>query len=420
MSPRPPRSAADLTRLVASQTIYYGAVSVDLTLTSLAGLRLAPTPLLATLPLTLITGFGLLASVAAGLLTARYGYRAVLAMGGGCAVVGGLLSMIAVYADAFWLLCLATSLLGAYRSTGGYIRYLAADLAPDGRKERSLSIVMYGGLIAAFLGPFVALAASRAFAVEFIGSYALVALLGLAAVPLALTVSREPRAAAPPAGTNAGGEDDAAGPATYREGRGNPNFVAALVLLPLSGALMTLVMAIGPLANVHAHHSAELGAALIQWHLVGMFAPALISGELMRRIGPWHTSLTGIGITLLGGVAGASGDGAATMMTAMICAGVGWNFTYLAGTAFLVRSYATGRGSRLQTVVEGATGAVSVVASLLSATAFDTLGWRMSNVLVLAVAGPLLVWQQRYGRRNARVADALDLSVASARPAAEA
>ncbi|MFB7499835.1 MFS transporter [Streptomyces sp. NPDC056161] len=418
MSPRPSRSAADLARLVASQTVYYGAVSVDLTLTSLAGLRLAPTPLLATLPLTLITGFGLLASVAAGLLTARYGYRAVMAMGGGCAVVGGLLSMMAVYTDAFWLLCLATSLLGAYRSTGGYIRYLAADLAPDGRKERSLSIVMYGGLIAAFLGPFAALAASRAFAVEFIGSYALVALLGLVAVPLALTVSREPRAAAP-AGANAGGGDDAAGPATFREGRGNPNFVAALVLLPLSGALMTLVMAIGPLANAHAHHSAELGAALIQWHLVGMFAPALISGELMRRIGPWHTALTGIGITLLGGVAGASGDGATAMMTAMICAGVGWNFTYLAGTAFLVRSYATGRGSRLQAVVEGATGAASVVASLLSATAFDTLGWRMSSVLVLAVAGPLLVWQRRYGRRNATAADALDLSVAGARPAAE-
>ncbi|CAM5647828.1 MFS transporter OS=Streptomyces antimycoticus OX=68175 GN=SSPO_096630 PE=4 SV=1 [Streptomyces antimycoticus] len=141
-----------------------------------------------------------------------------MAMGGGCAVVGGLLSMIAVYADTFWR-CLATSLLGAYRSTGGYIRYLAADLAPDGRKERSLSIVMYGGLIAAFLGPFVALAASRAFAVEFIGSYALVALLGLAAVPLALTVSREPSAAAPPAGANAGGEDGAAGPTTFREGR---------------------------------------------------------------------------------------------------------------------------------------------------------------------------------------------------------
>ncbi|MFE9312954.1 hypothetical protein ACFYM5_35950 [Streptomyces sp. NPDC006706] len=105
--------------------------------------------------------------------------------------------------------------------------------------------------------------------------------------------------------------------------------------------------------------------------------------------------------------------------TAMICAGVGWNFTHLAGTAFLVRSYATGRGSRLQAVVEGATGAVSVVASLLSATAFDALGWRMSSVLVLAVAGPLLVWQRRYGRRNATVADALDLSVASARPAAE-
>ncbi|MGQ4512446.1 MFS transporter [Streptomyces sp. DW26H14] len=416
MSPRSRtslRAAADLTRLVASQTIYYGAVSVDLTLTSLAGLRLAPTPVLATLPLTLITGFGLLASVAAGLLTARYGYRAVMAMGGGCAVAGGLLAMAAVYTDRFWLLCVATSLLGAYRSTGGYIRYLAADLAPEGRKERSLSIVMYGGLIAAFLGPFAALAASRALPVEFTGSYALVAVLGLAVIPLALTVSREPRAVSP-AGAVAGAAE--AGPATFAASRGNPNLVAALVLLPLAGALMTLVMAIGPLANAHAHHSAEMGAALIQWHLVGMFAPALVSGELMRRIGPWHTAVTGIVITLLGGAAGATGDSAAAMMAAMVCAGVGWNFTYLAGTTFLVRSYPTGRGSRLQAVAEGATGAASVVASLLSATAFDTLGWRMSSVLVLVVAVPLLLWQRRYGRRKGVAAEALDLSAAPGAP----
>ncbi|GAA3720312.1 MFS transporter [Streptomyces tremellae] len=411
MSPRPPASAhpaADLLRLVASQTIYYGAVSVDLTLTSLAGLRLAPTPLLATLPLTLITGFGLVASVAAGLLTARIGYRAVMALGGGCAVAGGLLATAAVYADAFWLLCAATSLLGAYRSTGGYIRYLAADLAPAGRKERALSAVMYGGLVAAFLGPFAALAASRAFPVEFTGSYALVAVLGLTAVPLALTISREPRR--DPAVDGGASR----GPATFAESRGNPNLTAALVLLPLSGALMTLVMAIGPLANAHAHHPAGFGAALIQWHLVGMFAPALLGGELMRRIGPWHTALTGIGITVSGGLAGASGDGAAAMMAAMVCAGAGWNFTYLAGTAFLVRSYATGRGSRLQAVVEGATGAASVVASLLSATAFDTLGWRMSGVLVLAVSVPLLLWQGRYGRRKGAAAEALDLSAARA------
>ena len=192
MAPRPPRTAADLTRLVASQTIYYGAVSVDLTLTSLAGLRLAPTSLLATLPLTLITGFGLLASVAAGLLTARYGYRAMMAMGGACGDRRRAAGDGRRLRARVRLLCVATSLLGAYRSAGGYIRYLAADLAPEGRKERSLSIVMYGGLIAAFLGPFAALAASRAFPVEFTGSYALVAVLGLAAVPLALTVSREP------------------------------------------------------------------------------------------------------------------------------------------------------------------------------------------------------------------------------------
>lgn len=382
---------ADIARLVSMQALFYGVLSVDLTLTALAGLALAPSPLLATLPLTLMVAAGLLAAVLTGLLVARWGYRRVMAAGAGLAVVGGLLSALAVLQDSFLLLCVGTALVGAYTATGGYVRFLAADLSPDGKQERALSTVMYGGLVAAFAGPFTALAASHAFETQFVGSYLLVAAIGATAIPLALSISREPTAAA------AAASDDRPAASPVRPlgiatALKNPDFVAALVILPVAAALMTLVMAIGPLASTHAGHSETTSTAMIQWHLVGMFAPAVFSGELLRRWGPSTATMVGATVMLAGAVLGATSDGALPMILTLTLVGIGWNLLFLAGSAFLLRCYERGAGSRLQALAEGVTGSASVLASLGAAVVFQTLGWQASNLPGIVLSAALLVW----------------------------
>lgn len=382
---------ADITRLVSMQALFYGVLSVDLTLTALAGLALAPTPLLATLPLTLMVGAGLLAAVLTGLLVARWGYRRVMAAGAGLAVIGGLLSALAVVQHSFLLLCVGTALVGAYTATGGYVRFLAADLALEGKQERALSTVMYGGLLAAFAGPFTALAASHAFETQFVGSYLLVATIGAVAIPLALSVSREPTAAAAavPHGQPAASP---VRPLAIAHALKNPDFVAALVILPVAAALMTLVMAIGPLASTHAGHSETTSTAMIQWHLVGMFAPAVFSGELLRRWGPSTATMVGAVVMLAGAVLGAISSEALPMILTLSLVGIGWNLLFLAGSAFLLRCYERGAGGRLQALVEGVTGSASVLASLGAAVVFQTLGWQASNVPGIVLSAALLVW----------------------------
>lgn len=396
---------ADITRLVSMQALFYGVISVDLTLTALAGLALAPSPLLATLPLTLMVAAGLVAAVLTGLLVARWGYRRIMAAGGGLAVIGGLLSALAVLQGSFVLLCVGTALVGAYTATGGYVRFLAADLAPDGKQERALSTVMYGGLLAAFVGPFAALAASHAFETQFVGSYLLVAAIGAVAVPLALSVSREPTAAAAVLAAAASDGQAAATlvrPIAIARALKNPDFVAALVILPVAAALMTLVMAIGPLASTHAGHSETTSTAMIQWHLVGMFAPAVFSGELLRRWGPSTATIVGAAVMLAGAVLGALSSDAIPMILTLTLVGIGWNLLFLAGSAFLLRCYERGTGSRLQALTEGVTGSASVLASLGAAVVFQTLGWQASNVPVVVLSAALLVWAVLRAASSAR------------------
>lgn len=95
---------------------------------------------------------------------------------------------------------------------------------------------------------------------------------------------------------------------------------------------------------------------------------------------------------LAGAVLGATSDGALPMILTLTLVGIGWNLLFLAGSAFLLRCYERGAGSRLQALAEGVTGSASVLASLGAAVVFQTLGWQASNLPGIVLSAALLVW----------------------------
>ncbi|MCE7001238.1 MFS transporter [Kibdelosporangium philippinense] len=369
--------------LAACQAFYFMGISIDLTLTAIVGLKLAPTPELATVPLAAITIVGTLCSVGTGLLAARIGYVAVMVLGACAAAAGGALSVFAVVNDSFVLLCCGTGLVGAYRSTGGYIRYMAADRAPGGQRERALSFILYGGLVAAFVGPFVATTSADFLGVQYAGAYVMVAVFALTNVPLMLLLR---------AGSSRPHEQvDKQEPVPLSTVRGSREFYTGLMSLAAAGGLMTMIMAVGPLANHHAGHSESVGAAIIQWHLVGMFAPAIVSGHILSKIGPQRTGMIGAGLFAAAAIAGLTGTGSANFVLALALNGIGWNFLYLAGTTLLVRSYPPGRGGRIQAVAEGTAQVTGVAASLTASSVFVLLGWHGTNWPVFGISLVLLL-----------------------------
>ncbi|WP_449373149.1 MFS transporter [Arthrobacter psychrolactophilus] len=376
-----PRFKALLIRLIAAQACYYMIVSIDLTLTGLVGLSLAPIPALVTLPLSLIVVVGTGCSFIAGHAAARYGYRPVMVAGSLTAIAGGLISAIAVASDSFTLFCLGTALTGGYRAVGGFLRFIASDYAPPAQRERSLALVMYGGIAAAALGPFAAVAASHAALQPYVGSCLLIAALGIVALCLALTM--------PPA-TNTASEPKQ--PAIeIRSQRSNPHFQQAVLVLAGSGLIMTLVMASGPLANDHAGHSSAIGASMIQWHLIGMFAPSALSALLLKRYGSFITNLLGGVVMILGcAVAIFSGSGAAMIVT-LTLVGIGWNILFVSGSALLLKAYPQGRGSKLQGFSDGVTAGLSAAGSFGAAWLLHQAQWQGVNIIAVAVVAVVLV-----------------------------
>lgn len=410
-----------LVRLIAAQACYYMIVSIDLTLTGLVGMALAPTPALMTLPLSLIVVVGTACSYLAGHAAARFGYRPVMAVGASTAIAGGILAAAAVATESFVLFCIGTALTGGYRAVGGFLRFVASEHAPPDQRERALALVMYGGIVAAAVGPFAAVAASEATEQPFVGSCVVIAILGFVALLLAMTM--------PPA---TGGHTESSKPAIQiRDRLGNPQFQQALLVLAGSGLVMTLVMAAGPLASEHAGHGLATGATMIQWHLVGMFAPSVLSALFLKRYGIGKTNIAGGMIMALGCALGVFIDTGWAMTVTLTLVGLGWNVLFVAGSALLLRSYPQGRGTKLQGFSEGTTAAFSAIGAFAAAGLLQSMGWVGVNVLAVSITVAVLIllaWSNSRTRRPSpsREADGISPAhvaltpVAGMRDAAEA
>ncbi len=379
------RRESEIAILTVCQFLYYMGVSVDLTLTAIVGLVLAPNAELATVPSSVMAVVTVTGSFAAGLLSARYGHRNVLLSGAAFAVLGGCVSALAIERHSFLMLCAGTALVGVYKATGGYIRYLAADRALPEHRERALSIVLCGGVLAAIVGPLAATGFSHLLSAVYAGSYVLVAILAAVVIPLIAMIRRRPvgRAAAP---------GQPARPAAVTPARvalTSPGFRGGFAALTVGGTVMTLLMTTGPLGSMAAGNGMADTSFMIQWHMMGMFVPSFFSGRLCTRFGARRTGFAGSAILCAGAAIGACSMSMAAMTMSLLLVGVGWNFLFVSGTALVVRSYPQGTGGRIQALADGGSGIFLAAASLASGFIFNSLGW--TTVSALSTIPPLLL-----------------------------
>ena len=137
--------------LALCQALFTSAISVDLTLTGLVGYTLAPTKALATLPFALITVAGAATAMGVPFVIERFGRRFAFCLGGVACMLGGWVSVAAIWRHDFWLFCGGTALVGVFQSFARFYRLAAADAAPVPEKPRAISVVLTGGVVVSLL-----------------------------------------------------------------------------------------------------------------------------------------------------------------------------------------------------------------------------------------------------------------------------
>jgi MFS family permease len=384
--------------LAVCQALYTSSVSIDLTLTGLVGYTLADDKALATLPFSLITVAAALTTIFASFLMARIGRRAGFAVGAAVGAAGGAISVCAIFHHSFWAFCAGTATVGVFQAFAQYYRLAAADAVGVHAKSRAISTVLAGGVVAAVLGPALA-AWSRDWLapVAFAGSYALVTVFGLVSIVLLALLYRD---VALPANVAVAVEPARPLGRIVRQ----PIFIAALANNALGYAVMMFVMTATPIAALACGHTIGDGAQIIQWHLVGMFAPSFFSARLIQRFGVLRVIGAGIALSAMCGVLALRSTDLPHFYVALACLGVGWNFMFVGGTTLLSQAYQPSERAKTQATSEFTTFAFSALGSLFAGQLLVRFGWQTINaaifapLAVAAMATLIFAWSRSRGR----------------------
>jgi MFS family permease len=361
----------------------------------LVGLQLAPFGWMATLP---VMGYVVGGAIAAPLVArsqARLGRRGSFQLGLLVALGSALLAAWAAWARHFPLLVLATVIAGYYNANGQLYRFAAAELARPDWREKAVSLVLAGGLLGAVVGPHLANWTRALLPAPFAGAYlalAAVALLGMAVMAAIDFPPAPPRATGAPAGRPLG--------QIMRQ----PVFIVAAMGMALGYGVMNLLMAATPLAMQVCGFDFGATAQVLQWHVVGMYAPGFFTGHLIQRFGALAVMGAGLALNALCVAVALSGVALPQFLLALALLGVGWNFLFTGGTALALRAWRPEEKDRAQAAINFCVFATMAVTSLASGALVTTQGWRwlnLASLLPLLLLGAALAWLARRPRTTA-------------------
>jgi MFS family permease len=378
--------------LATCQALYMTCTSLLVTITALVGVRLAPTPALATAPIALMFLVVMASTLPASLFMRRVGRRVGLVCGAGAGVASGTLACAGIVTGSFALFCVGMMVQGLFHSFGQYYRFAAADVASDGFKSQAISLVMAGGVVAAFFGPNLArITADVVPAAPFAGGFVTTALI---AALCALVVSRV-RIPPAPVGERAG---------VVRPMRviaASPVFLVAVFGAMVAYVSMNLIMTATPLAMQAFGHPFGSTATVIQWHVVGMFAPSFVTGSLIQRFGTLGVMGSGAVLLMACVLINLTGTAMTHFWIALLLLGVGWNFLFVGGTTLLTEAYTPAEKAKTQGVNDLLVFSMVALSALSSGLLHAWIGWARLNLAVLpALALALLACLWLAARRR--------------------
>ena len=242
--------------------------SLTVSASSLVGYEIAGNKALATLPLSFHLLGTMLAGIPASLLMKRVGRRYGFMIGTGIGVSGAVAATLSIVYSNFVFFCMSIFLLGILSGFSQLYRFTAVEVASHKFRSKAISLVMFGGILAGFIGPTVAAQAKGLIAeAPFAGSYLFIILLHIL-VFMVLFMIRLPQ----PSVEELTGESR-----HWKEIFRQPKLIVAVLTSMIGYAVMAMIMTATPLAmTVGSGHHFSDAAFVIQWHVVGMFAPSFL------------------------------------------------------------------------------------------------------------------------------------------------
>jgi hypothetical protein len=304
------------------------------------------------------------------------------------AIVAALLAAFSLVISSFTMFCLSAFLIGWAAAAGHQYRFAALEKVPLQLAPTATSFLLLGGILAAFIGPELAVIGRDLVETRFAGSYLLLAVAYIFGVFIVSLNSD----------TVVEDEDHALEGRQLGEIIRSPVVILAISAAALGYGAMSFLMTATPISmHQYAGHSLESTKQVIQAHIVAMYLPSLVFAGLLARLGFRRLLAAGVLALLVCLGVALSGTAVIHYWLALVLLGLGWNFLFLCGTNMLVYGYRQSERFRVQSANDFMVFSVQALVSLGSGWVLFQYQWKglLLAVFPLVLLFTVLLWRSR-------------------------
>jgi len=372
--------------LTICQGLYLTNNVTFLAINGLVGFTLTPIPWIATLPLMAYVFGAAISTIIVAKVQEKYGRKRSFQFALLIAVFAALICAYAAYSKSFILLIIGTAVAGYYSANGLLYRFVAPELTHPSLKEKAVSLVLAGGLMGGILGPNFSSWTKDLFDTQFLGAYLILTIAGILGIFMMQWIDF-------PDDYRTNKSSDTGRP--LREIIMQPVFIVALICTSLGYGVMNLMMAGTPLAMQVCGFAFASTAQVLQYHVIGMFAPGFFTGHLIKRFGPLMVMAVGASLNFISLFIMLSGSDLMHFIVALFLLGVAWNFLFNGSTILAISVFRPEEKNKVEATINFCVFGTMAVSSFSSGALVTSQGWQFLNIgtlLPTVIVSCALAW----------------------------
>jgi MFS family permease len=394
MTSKHPLLNRNLVLLIICQGLFLTNNVTFIAINGLVGLSLAPVSWMATLPVMGYVVGGAFSTSIVAKSQNHFGRKISFQLGLLVAMLSALLCAYAALSKNFWLLVIGTFVAGYYSANGQLYRFAAAELTDVSNRDKAVSWVLAGGILGAVIGPNLASWTRDLFDTAFLGAYLTLSIAGFIGI-FVMQFIHFP--------------EEFKTQHSLADGRPlkvilqQPAFMVAIIGAALGYGVMNLLMAATPLAMQICGLPFSDTALVLEWHVIGMFAPGFFTGSLIQRFGTLRIMGIGVVLNFICIAIALTGTDLHQFFIALFLLGVGWNFLFTGATSLAMTAYKPNERDKAQAAINFFVFGTMAFTSFGSGALITSQGWNILNlgsIVPVIVTGLALIWLASKNRKQ--------------------
>ena len=363
--------------LILSQVFGFTAANVTVFLSGIIGTQISPIKSLSTFPPSIYVIGIALSTIFAAKVMSIIGRRLGFVLASIGSSLACLLAASAILNKNFVIFSLSCFLLGTGMAFIHQYRFAAAESVKKQQAPKAVSMLLLAGIVSAFIGISLANYTKNLFSNHiYVGSYlALSCFTIMPAIFLSFYkntniqnnknfINKEVR--------------------SYKEFISDPKFLQAMFSATFGYVVMAFLMTATPISMHYIHNiSVDKVGIVIQFHVLGMFLPSLITGNLINKYGSSKIMYAGTFFYFLTIIMSLFEPNFINYLISLILLGIGWNFLYISGTSLLVTTYNEHEKFKAQGLNDLVVFSATAIGSLSAGVLISIISWKMINLICI-------------------------------------